>query len=81
MHQDCLTFNLKQYEFDLEKELEIVKDFNKWLGSKFIKKRYKHIIVISGNHEIVFNGMKFQEIQKLLSNCIFKSLKHKNELK
>jgi predicted phosphohydrolase len=45
-----------------------VKDFNEWLGSL----PHKHKIVIAGNHEIGFNSLTKEKIQKkILTNCIY----------
>lgn len=45
-----------------------VKDFNLWLGDL----PHKHKIVIAGNHEIGFNKLTKEEIQKqILTHCVY----------
>eukprot|EP01084_Bolivina_argentea_P319534 554226_1 len=42
-------------------------DFNRWLGTL----KHKHKIVIAGNHELSLDGLGKNNIQKILSNCIY----------
>ncbi|XP_066933500.1 metallophosphoesterase domain-containing protein 1-like [Clytia hemisphaerica] len=60
-------------DFTLHGRLVEVESFNEILGS--IKHKFKHILVIAGNHELMMdpslNGSRPEECQRILSNCTY----------
>lgn len=65
IHAGDITFSSRR----LSKEIVISKlsEFNEWLGS--IPAR--HRLVVGGNHDVALQRMGHEQVQKLLSNCIF----------
>lgn len=60
-------------DFTLHGRLKEIEKFNEILGG--IKHKFKHILVIAGNHELTFDpllhGKKSDDAKKILDNCIY----------